>query len=312
MSNGKHTFFMDSGFFSQKTKDLVEEISKDVPSLEIYNYEDGNGHKRSWLTIENFGEPFNGSTARDVISRIEAEINEDEIYDSNEDERMMDLVNALQGAMLEGTDADAIEGLPAPNSEKECWEDALGYGDSQDVVICWQEPHGYHFRDRSDAIRHDAECVDTEETVVDGYARPIYATVECFNFNPENACQSHVAISGVWIGNWEGEKVEIPRDEDDECEESDEDDDKEPACIDDEGHQWVQDDHSQTYGSTDVYRLTGYRTAPYGTDNGHHGASICRKCGVVNEWRYFHGGFVKNSYSPPDSDLVEKLKEYEA
>ena len=190
MSNGKHLFFMESGFFSQKVKDLVEEISKDVSSLELYNYEDGNGHKRSWLSIENFGEPFNSSTARDVISRIEAEIDEDEIYESNEDDE-----------------------------------------DDKD-------------------------------------------------------------------------------NEDDEDEDEDEDEDKEPECIDDDGHEWVSDDHSQNPNSRDVYWLTGYETAPYGTENGHYGASICRKCGVVNEWRYFHGGIVKNSYSPPNSDLVEKLKDY--
>ena len=196
MSNGKHTFFMDSGFFSQKTKDLVEEISKDVPSLELCNYEEG-GYKRSWLSIENFGYPFNSATARDVISRIEAEIDEDEIYESNE-------------------------------------------GDEDD---------------------EDEYCQD-----------------EYGDFH--------------------------------EGDDEDEDDEREPGCIDDGGHQWVSDDHAQNPNSRDVYRLTGYETRPYGTDNGHHGASICRKCGVVNSWRYFHGGIVKNSYSPPNSDLVEKLKDY--
>jgi len=86
MSNGEHQFFMDSGFFSQKVKDIVEEISKEISSLSLYNYEDGNGYKRSWLSIENLGEPFNSSTARDVIARIEDELDEDEIYESNDDE----------------------------------------------------------------------------------------------------------------------------------------------------------------------------------------------------------------------------------
>jgi len=103
---------------------------------------------------------------------------------ATEDERMMAIVKACQDAMLEGDDADSVEGLPGPDAE-ECWGDALADEESRDVLICWQEPHGYHFRDRYDALLHDAESADIDEPVVEGSARPIYARVEASSYVPE-------------------------------------------------------------------------------------------------------------------------------
>ena len=90
---------------------------------------------------------------------------------ATEDEHMTALVKACQHAMIEGDDADSIEGLPGPGNGEECWSDALKDGESRDILLCWQEPHGYHFRDRYDALLHDAEWADVDEPVVVGRSR---------------------------------------------------------------------------------------------------------------------------------------------
>ncbi len=191
-----------------------------------------------------------------------------------EDERMMALVKACQHAMIEGDDADSVEGLPSPDSDEDgragdLWEDALGHGESRIVVLCWQDPHGRHFSSRSEAQRNDAEWVDTENQFVEGFARPVYANIEHLEFVPENASQSHVAIVGIWIGDWEGDEIEISR---------------EPPCTDDDGHSWV------SHGTA------------YGTPGGCSGGSVCEKCGLVDSWRYLHGGRVEHSYYHPQSE----------
>jgi len=212
---------------------------------------------------------------------------------ATEDDRLTDLVRACQDAMVSGTDADTIAGLPAPEDE-ESWEDALWDGHGETVILCWQDTHGCHFKNRADALKNDAECVDSLEPFVDGFARPIRARIEHLDFVPENACQSHVTITGVWVGDFEGEKIEISR---------------EPPCLDDNGHDWAADSHSQDPGSREILDLTGVDTRPYGTDDGHCGASVCKRCGVIDHWKYYHGGRLEHSYSHPDPDLARKLED---
>jgi len=197
---------------------------------------------------------------------------------ATEDERMMAIVKACQDAMLEGDDADSVEGLPGPDAE-ECWGDALadgesrdvlicwqephGYhfrGESRDVLICWQEPHGYHFRDRYDALLHDAESADIDEPVVEGSARPIYARVEASSYVPEGARQSAVTITAVRIGEWETEDVDLPVDEDPNC----------PHCH---GDEWL-DDHDLVGGCAE-------NPGVYGSGHGSVSVTaVCKGCGA--------------------------------
>ena len=179
---------------------------------------------------------------------------------ATEDEHMTALVKACQHAMLEGDDADSIEGLPGPGNGEECWSDALKDGESRDILLCWQEPHGYHFRDRYDALLHDAEWADVDEPVVEGSARPIYARVEAYQHVPENARQSVVTITAVRIGEWETEDVDLPVDEDPDC----------PHCY---GDEWL-DDHDLVGGCAE---------SPGVWSSGHGSVSVttaCKGCGA--------------------------------
>ena len=178
-----------------------------------------------------------------------------------EDERMMAIIKACHHAMIEGDDADSVEGLPPPDSNEESWGDALGDGESKDVLLCWQEPHGYHFRDRYDALLHDAEYADVDEAVVEGSARPIFARVEAYEHVPENARQSVVTITAVRIGDWETEDVDMPVDEDPDC----------PHCH---GDEWL-DDHDLVGGCVENPGVYG---------SGHGSVSIttvCKGCGAT-------------------------------
>ena len=207
-----------------------------------------------------------------------------------EDEHMLTLVKACQNAMIEGDDADTIAGLPAPEGE-ESWEDALGYGQSQDVILCWQEPHGYHFRHRHDALLHDAEWADVDGPVVEGSARPIYARVEAHEHVPENARQSVVTVTAVRIGEWETEDVDLPVDEDPDC----------PHCH---GDDWL-DDHDLVGGCAENPGVYG---------SGHGSVSIttvCKGCGATrivdhgaSSWA--NGRQVTTvTFGEPDSDWHE-------
>jgi len=169
-----------------------------------------------------------------------------------EDERMMAIIKACQHAMIEGDDADSVEGLPSPDSD-DSWEDAL-------------DPHGYHFRDRYDALLHDAEWADVDEPVVEGSARPIYARVEAYEHVPENARQSVVTITAVRIGEWETEDVDMPVDEDPDC----------PHCY---GDEWL-DDHDLVGGCSE---------APGVWSSGHGSVSVttvCKGCGATRTVDY--------------------------
>jgi len=180
---------------------------------------------------------------------------------ATEDERMLAIIQACQHAMIDGKDADSIPGLPGPGNGEECWNDALKDGESRDVLLCWQEPHGYHFRDRYDALLHDAEWADVDEPIVEGSARPIYVRVEAYEHVPENGHQSVVTITAVRIGEWETEDVDLPVDENPDC----------PHC---QGDEWL-DDHDLVGGCAENPGVYG---------SGHGSVSIttvCKGCGAT-------------------------------
>jgi hypothetical protein len=214
-----------------------------------------------------------------------------------EDERMMALVKACQNAMIEGDDADSVEGLPSPDSDEESWGDAIGDGESKDVLICWQDPHGYHFKDRYDALLHDAEWADVDDPVVEGSARPIYARVEAYNYVPDNARQSVVTITAVRIGEWETEDVDMPVDED-------------PDCLHCHGDEWL-DDHDLVGGCAE---------SPGVWASGHGSVSIttvCKGCGATRVVDYgatsWDNGrqITKVTFGQPDPDWSYESEEDE-
>ena len=81
-----------------------------------------------------------------------------------------------------------------------------------------------------------------------------------------------------------------------------------PDCPEGE-HHWCWDDHAGNPDSSEVYRLTGVKTAAWGHSWGVEGARICDRCGIHERWEAKNGCEPSYRWSAPDPAMAEKLRE---
>jgi hypothetical protein len=81
-----------------------------------------------------------------------------------------------------------------------------------------------------------------------------------------------------------------------------------PECPEGE-HHWCWDDHAGNPDSSEVYRLTGVKTAAWGHSWGISGSRICARCGMQEDWESRHSEEPTYRWSAPDPELAEKLRE---
>jgi hypothetical protein len=90
-----------------------------------------------------------------------------------------------------------------------------------------------------------------------------------------------------------------------------------PECPEGE-HHWCWDDHAGNPDSSEVYRLTGVKTAAWGHSWGISGSRICARCGMQEDWESRHSEErydgprseePTSRWSQPDPELAEKLRD---